>query len=112
MNNMNELRTNKPLIFESMFDLRNKLTEVHNEGGLEETKKYISEEFTAQRAIEIGEKTSYIFDVQIRYLNNGEPGNVIMDYKNNPTAENSRLLMTVNVINVEPNLQLLIRKEL
>ncbi len=111
-NSMNDLRNKEPLIFESMSDLRNKLTEVCNEGGLEEAKKYISEEFISQRAIEVGGKTSYIFDVQLRHLDNGNPGDIILNFENNPTAENSRLLMTMILVNTEPNLQLLIRKEL
>ena len=61
---MSDFRTKEPLIFESMFGLRNKPTEVYNKGGLKEAKKYISKEFTAKRAIEVGGETSYIFDVQ------------------------------------------------
>jgi hypothetical protein len=109
---MSDFETKEPLIFDSMFDLRSKLTEVYSEGGLEELKGYVSEEFTAQRAIEIGGQTSSLFDVQLRHLNDGNPGDTILDFKNNPTAENSRLLMTVNLVDTEPNLQLVIRKNL
>jgi hypothetical protein len=72
----------------------------------------VSKEFTAQRTIEIGGDISHIFDVQLRRLDSGNLGDIVLDYANNPTAENSRPLVTVNIVDIEPNLQVVIRKEL
>src|SRR4029453_8809758 len=107
---MSDSATKAPLIFESTFDLRNRLSEIHAQGGLERVKEYVAKEFTAQRPLTIGRETSQIFDVQLRRLEGGNPGDIVVDFTHNPTAENSRLLATINLVNVEPNLQLLIRK--
>ena len=107
---MTDSTVREPLNFESAFVLRDRLTEIYNDGGLGKVKEYISEEFTAGRTIEIGGKTDYIFDVQLRQLNDGKPGEVIVDFQHNPTVENSTLLLIANLINVEPGLQFLIRK--
>ena len=109
---MSEMNDKPPLVFEGNLDLGNILMKVYTEGGLEELRRYISEQFTARRVIEVGEQTSSIFDVQLRYLNKGEPGEVILEYKTNPTAEDSKLAMTVNLIDVEPNMQLVVRASL
>ena len=100
------------LIFKDIYDFRKNLIKLYKKGGVNELKKYIYSELTKHRRIEIDKKTSSIFDVQLRYLNDNEPGDIIVDFKNNPTPENSMLLIIINLINVEPNLQLLIRKEL
>jgi hypothetical protein len=99
-----------PLSFESTFELRNKLAEIHAQGGPAALKDYVSNEFTARRSLTIGGETSQIFDVQLTQLASGKPGNIVVDFAHNPTPENSRLLTTVTLVDVEPNLQLQIRK--
>ena len=104
---------NKPsLIFENSFDLRAKLKEVYQKGGLDELKKYIDQEFVSDRTLQINDETSFISDVQLRYLDDGKPGKIIMDYKNDTNTTNSMLLMTANLIDIDSKIQLLIRKKL
>lgn len=43
---MKDSENKRPLKYESMFDLRDKLTEVYSKGGLKQIVKQISEEFT------------------------------------------------------------------
>ncbi|HET8737041.1 MAG TPA: hypothetical protein VFM69_10620 [Pricia sp.] len=102
----------KPLLFKNTFDLRDKLTEVYKKGGLKEIRNYIGEEFKTDRTLQIGNEISCIADVQLRHLIDGKPGDVIINYKTSPNVTNSMLLMTANLIDIDSEMQLLIRKKI
>lgn len=108
---MNDPGNADPLVFESIADVRNRLMGIYKEGGLEEVKKYVTSEFVSERPIQLGEQTFRIFDVQLRSLEDGEAGDVVIDYKHEPTSENSRLLLTANLVDIGPTLQLIVRRQ-
>lgn len=99
------------LRFKSTYDLRSKIIEVYEEEGMEGLQNYLKKEFKSHRPLQIGEKSATIFDFQLLNLRNNKPGDIIIDYQNNPTLQNSMLLLTMNLIEIEPKMQLVIRKE-
>lgn len=99
------------LRFKSTYDLRRKIIEVYKEEGMEGLQNYLKKEFKHHRTLQIGEKSSTIFDFQLLNFRNNKPADIIIDYQNNPTLQNSMLLLTMNLIEIEPKMQLVIRKE-
>ncbi len=101
-----------PLVFSSTEELREELDKAIACGGVEQLVCMVAEEFNPGRRIVVGENSWVIHAVEVRRLEGGKPAAVLFDYAEEATVENSRLALVVNLVNADPNVQLVVRRRL
>lgn len=98
-----------PLVFATADELRRTLVEAAGEAGRKGLIRHVEATFTAGRELLLGDDKAVIFAVQLRELEASTPGAVLLDYSRAPTPENSKLFATVTLVELDPNVQLVVR---